>query len=396
MNDTSQVLSDCLALFSSPAHEKYPSLARGLLNSHPDIQYFKDVKDKNHYEYHKLKNITANVSHNAQLRPSNVQIAILNVLGPPKLVQPAGSMEVGSEHARAGAPFNPHDRASLLNRLASFTVLNWKIPDLGLSQNDLNELTCAINGWRCPKTGAKNSLSCTYCHAVLQLKFNDSTSSNSDYFPFDFDGDDYMELNVALAQSYLKQIRSAGHETSCLWRIYETPLEGVYYPRPYIDETSVELVDEYLRNLKALTDNSGLVVELRPWFTSNSVNFTVGTSVDEFISKSNALLIDRYYKEDQENSYYDIQLNSSIPRWMYRIATKGWSLHVQYFSREYVILLVCSKCNSRVFLPQSQKQSPAELNFSPSRVLTPCNTQRIFRPTTSASTTRKKSSRRST
>ncbi|CAH2353173.1 hypothetical protein CLIB1423_09S04434 [[Candida] railenensis] len=380
MNDTSQVLSDCLALLSSPAHEKYPSSSgRGSshFNSHPDIQYFKEIKDKNHYEYHKSKYNSSNINHSKSLRGNDVQVSIQNVLSPQKSVLPAQSTGSSVPHTDPRINFNPHDRSSLISRLSTFSVLNWQVPDLGLTAVDLNELTCARKGWKCLKgTSPKNTLSCTYCHSVMQLKFNDaSTGANTSYFPFDFDADDYMELNVALAQNYLKQIRYQGHDDNCLWRVYETPLDGVYYPRPYIDETSIELVEDYLKNLKALTDNNHLIVDLRPIF-KNSVNFQPPSPSEEFISKSNSLLVEKYYKEDQENSYYDIQLNSNIPGWMYRIAALGWSLHVQYFSRQYVILLVCSQCNSRVFLPQNQNQNQSqtqgELNLSPSRILTPC------------------------
>lgn len=373
---TSKVLNECLAVLSSPNHNRYPAsnIPSSKFDSHPDIQYFKDIKDKNHFKYHNQKKKPKLISDSSSPH-------LYGFPTPSRVGHDAGmSSGLGT------STINPYDLASLLTRIATFNVLNWKIPSLGKDvSTSLNELFCARKGWKCIPLDTPNSIiECTFCQHRIQLKFNDITAESS-YIPFDFDEDDYLELNLAVAKNYITQIQSSGHESNCLWRIYETPLDGVYYQRPYIEETNQSLKNEYLKNLKGLMENKDILIN-----QGDSIDITTATAVtgelsgdllQRFIAKSNDLLFEKYYKQDQENSYYQIQLDE-VPSWIYRLASLGWNLNVQYFAHHLVLLLICNKCNSRVYLPNQEVASLTHnvlgdgdgsgVSISPSRILTPC------------------------
>lgn len=351
MSGTPKVLKEYLELISSPSHETYIDQdERGMdrIFNHPDIQYFKNIKAKNHYNYHKLKNKNKH-------RPETSIIK-----------SPA---------------FDPYSREYLLKRLSTFTALNWHIP-LSSDQSDINELSCARNGWKCVSISAnnntKNHLLCTSCNHQLILKFND-INSPSTFVPFDFDIEDYQELNKSLVSEYSKQIRKFGHSSDCPWINFETPLEGVYYPRPFINSTNELLTNEYLKNLKNLASNLDVFNSTSGVFKDALFNEEENPKFSDFIKISKNWLLNRYFKDNKENFF---NLLERVPQWVYKVAVLGWGLHIQSFSNHLVLLLICSKCNKRIFL-NSVYHEPIEknnligatdlgINLPSSGVLTPC------------------------
>lgn len=352
MSGTPKVLKEYFELISSPSHETYIDQDEGAMVNkffnHPDIQYFKKIKAKNHYNYHKLKN-----NNKPKLDISMVQSPI----------------------------FDPYNRNDLLKRLSTYTALNWHIP-FSSDQNEIDELECARNGWKCVSISAnnntKNHLLCTSCNHQLILKFND-INSPSTFVPFDFDLEDYQELNESLISGYSKQIRKFGHSSDCPWINFETPLDGVYYPRPFISSTNELLTNEYLKNLKNLASNLDLLNSTSSLFKETLFNEDENPNFTDFIKISKNWLLDRYFKDNKENFF---NLLERVPRWIYKIAVLGWDLHIQSFSNHLVLLLICSKCNKRIFL-NSVYHEPIEknnyiaatnfgVNLSSSGVLTPC------------------------
>lgn len=349
---TPKVLKEYLQLLSSPSHETFVEVGDDkpldrYLN-HPDIQYFRRIKSKNHYNYHKTKN-------NSRTLPQRI--------------------------AARAKMFDPYNRNNLLERLSTFTALNWSLPFTG-DECEVNELLCARNGWRCvsilSNNNVKNHLRCSSCNHQLVLKFNDISTASA-FVPFDFDTEDYHELNMSLISLYYQQILTGGHDASCPWINFETPLEGVYYPRPYIGSTNELLTKDYLSNLKNLTDNVSVLDSNSEIFKESFLVENQDPKFLEFIKISNNWLLNRYYKDDKENFF---NLLERIPRLFYKIAVLGWTLNIQSFSDQLVLLLICNKCNKRVFL-NSAHHAPvnkhntdeslsAGMNLSASKILTPC------------------------
>lgn len=352
MSGTPKVLKEYLELISSSSHEAYVDQDEGTMVNkffnHPDIQYFKNIKTKNHYDYHKLKN---NNKHSPSVK---------TVKSP---------------------TFDPYNRNDLLKRLSTYTALNWHIP-FANDQNKIDELTCARNGWRCVSISAnnnrKNHLLCTSCNHQLILKFND-INSPSTFVPFDFDIEDYQDLNESLIREYSRQIRKFGHSSDCPWVNFQTPLDGVYYPRPYINSTNEVLTNEYLNNLKNLTNNLDALKSASDIFKDTSFNETENSNFPEFTKISKNWLLNRYYKDNKENFF---NLLERVPSWIYKVAVLGWNLHIQSFSNHLVLLLICSKCNKRIFLNSVYHEPIAKndstvgtklgMTLSSSDILTPC------------------------
>lgn len=357
MSGTPKVLKEYLDLISSPCHESYVGMEDmsriDKFFNHPDIQYFKNVKAKNHYNYHKIKNSAGDAKTVGRKRDPE---------------------------------FDPYSRRDLLKRLSTFTALNWHIPPT--RNSCINELQCARNGWKCVSITAnnntKNHLMCTACNHQLILKFND-ISSPLEFVPFDFDIEDIQELNESLFTEYSKQITTSAHGVECPWRDFETPLDGVYYLRPYINSTNQLLTDEYLSNLKNLVDNLDVLKGYSGIFSEKLLMDDQSPNFAEFVNISKCWLLSRYYKENKENNF---NLLERVPMWFYKIAVLGWDLHTQSFSNQLVLLLICSKCNKRVFL-NSVHHEPIEkgnaievsnlgMNLSSSGVLSPCKIPAVF------------------
>lgn len=322
MDQTPQILQKVVDVVSSPNHNHYPvpieiSLSEKYAD-HPDIQYFKLIKSKNHYNYHKFKK--------NPIKPELKDIA-------------------------SKSEFNPFSRQNLMGRLSTFTPLNWWCPE-----NTIDELICAKSGWKCLSISinndSKNHLLCTSCNKLLTLKYGD----------FDFELNsitDHNQVNDLLTHHYLNQLTSSGHDTNCPWINFECPVEGVYYLRPYIESNNRILIDDYLSCLYSLVQNVSI-------FQRDMFDDSINTQVlDSVINQSNALLIERYFSHSKEN-----QSLSSIPKWIYTIALLGWQLKVQAFSSKLVVYLVCCQCNKRVFLHLNR--SDTSIDVTESAVLTPC------------------------
>ncbi|KAG7664890.1 uncharacterized protein J8A68_001583 [[Candida] subhashii] len=367
-SSTSQVLQECLDIFQSPIHQQYihsPINNSQSYNNHPDIQYFQKVKHKNHFTYHKSKS-----SHSSpHLRTGST-----------------GNIDkIQSSNRISPAIFDPYNLDALLNRLHTFNVLSWQIPDIPNTPHQLNELKCARNGWKCvslsPNETTKNHLMCTNCNQQLILNFfehhqypqhhiyHPTTTFNYEFLTDDVNIEDTTNLHQKLIQKYIIQIESTGHAPDCSWKNFETPLDGVYYPRHYLPQTNEFLISQYLKNLKSLTDNSTLLQQfaddaLDQTYLSHSINQP--PSDPRLISISNEWLIARYFKQDKENSALLLQYT---PAWIYEMAIYGWTLYAQRYAQDVILLLACNMCNSRVFLNTVPKEHVG--NLPPSTKILP-------------------------
>ncbi|KAK6204550.1 C3HC zinc finger-like-domain-containing protein [Scheffersomyces amazonensis] len=335
------------------------TIDKATFNNHPEIQYFQQVKSKNHYNYHKSKISKQNQS-------------------------------IDNIHAKMTV-FDPYNSDFLLQRLKTFSVMNWRIPELYHRpfEDRINELKCARNGWKCVSfslnNNTKNHLLCTSCNHQLILKFSDNYNDKSHMdYQYDIINEELLNnaqedaLNELLHDKYLTQIITEGHAKNCSWRNFETPLNGVYYPRPYINQTNEILIRDYLNILQNLINNSITLNE----YVDNISNVIISSdSEDEqfkkFIKTSNQWIIARFFQNNKENIAV---LLDFTPSWYYKLAMLGWSLNVQTFSNEVILLLICNKCNQRVFLnsttnPHASPIKPHEdsLQLSNSKILTPCN-----------------------
>ncbi|ODV82220.1 zf-C3HC-domain-containing protein [Suhomyces tanzawaensis NRRL Y-17324] len=341
---TSQVLKDYIDIINTPKKASpLPSASRTATpqtsrSKHPDIQYFQRVKAKNHFTYHKSK------LHGRIVDKIQSKMTV----------------------------FDPYNHEQLLVRLRSFTPMNWHVPE---EDDGLNELKCARNGWKCLSFSitnhTKNHLLCTNCNKLLVLKFgSESPKSASTIFPFEeeTEPENEEELNRLLKQKYLQQIVIDGHSSGCSWRNFETPLEGIYYLRPYINITNELLINDYLKNLKNLIDNWVVLSEFKEYFEDS---FVASSADPAFLKISNQWLLQRYFKENKENLSILLEM---IPSWIYTFSMLGWALNVQTFSDQVILLLICNKCNQRIFLNLEKHSSSPQpyLHLSSSKILTPC------------------------
>lgn len=298
--ETPKVLRKCLDLFFSPKHNHYTNHLDVNINekysNHPDIQYFKQLKTKNHYNYHKFKRT-------------------------PQKSKPIDKLQ--------RSEFDPYSRQGLLQRLATFTLLNWEIAG---KSNPITELRCAQNGWKCMtvsiNNNQKNHLVCTACKRLVTLVFND------------FDTADYQELNIYLGQQYLKQIQTLAHDTSCSWRNFETPLEGVYYVNPYLDKSNQVLLANYLHCLKSLA-TSAFEFPTEPF--NDSLHISTNPNIDEFTRISELWVLNRFFHDNKENHLV-------LLPWICVIAVYSWEIKLQGFGDELIMFLVCPQCNQRMFI----------------------------------------------
>lgn len=341
MDGTPRVLKQCVDLLLSPKHEKYAIPmeinVNEKYNDHPDIQYFKKIKSKNHFNYHKFKK---NPIKNHKI--DNLMVS----------------------------DFDPYSRDALISRISSYSTINWKVPG-----NIIDELKCSQNGWKCVSisinNNSKNHLVCVSCKQMLTLRFNEEIST------FEFDLNDIEEVNDHLCQEYLKQIQITAHEENCPWRNFETPVEGIYYLKPFLQTTNEILINNYLNSLKTLVDNSSVIIERQDNFHDLIQESKRRVHIEEFMKVSNTWLINRFYNHDKENQ---ISRLSTIPSWIYIISLLSWELKVQSFAHQLVLFLVCPQCNKKVFIDSTQHSpiSPSfkvpqstGLNLSTSKILTP-------------------------
>lgn len=314
--------------------------------SHPDIQFFRLVKAKHHYAYHKLKRCGADTSYNPKITESSTI-------------------------------FDPYSRELLLQRLRTFNALNWNIPTSGPGEDILNELVCAANGWVCESiarnNNMKNHLKCTGCGHELILKFN-SVEQQPAFTPFHFDVEDINLLNSNLKLLYIEQAQRTGHAASCSWMKVHTQLAGIYYLAPHISATNDTLIDDYLKRLRNLTDNLPILLEHSPSFSHLSPPIGV-EDLTKLVTASNKWLLNRYFHDNKENFF--LVLERMCPAWVYWLAAMGWDLNIQTFLSQTVLLLVCTSCNQRVFIKQHEPEATSATGshlpiLSSSKILTPC------------------------
>lgn len=343
---TPKVLDHCLELLlqlhiSPMRSSRSAPVTPAKYASHPDIQFFRLVKAKHHYAYHKLK---------------------------------AESETANEPHRDVLTSFDPYSRELLLKRLKTYNALNWNVPP-----NDvLTELTCATHGWVCESisrnNNTKNHLRCSGCGNEIILRYN-SIENQPMYAPFQFDLADIAHLNNNLTTQYLNQIQLSGHLLACSWTKVHTPVSGVYYLTPYVSATNDALISSYLHVLRNLTDNFPILAEHATSLRALSPNISV-ENLTELVSVSNKWLLARYFHDNKENMSQVLQ-RLCLP-WLYWLAAMGWDLNVQTFASQTVLLLICSSCNQRVFVKlvgSESNESDHELNIpllSSSKILTPC------------------------
>ena len=294
------VLAECLEFLASGLFQYTQKHTRDRLIYHPDIKYFQRIQNANHWQYHK---------HSGR--------------------------SIDRIKTTTTALFDPYSVADLLARIKTYLALSWHLPS---EVTAINELICAQNGWKCVEFSrnnpVKNHLMCTCCQSQLILKWDDQPAFASRFWGQDEEGVG-EPLNLLLETKYYEKIVTSGHQFSCSWRHFETPLVGFYYPRPYINDH--QLITEYLANLENLANNLAVLVEHELSF---SPAFVLDTPLnDKFIANSNHWLATKYKTN-----------TNLIPQWVYRLAVYGWSLHVQSFSTQLVLLLICDKCNQRIFV----------------------------------------------
>lgn len=342
---TPKVLGRCLQLFDLD-QDKHTGNHQVLLSapvtpatfeSNPDIQFFRLVKSKHHYKYHKTKESRQGSSSQRVFAKPNV--------------------------------FNPYSRQLLLSRLATFTALNWQIP-FSAENIELNELLCASHGWTCESisqnNNTKNHLRCSGCGAQVVLQFN--VEDAPQYTPFWFDADDIRLVNENLKKEYVTRVCSLAHLDHCSWRKLHTPIDSVYYLTPHVGFADDTLISEYLRTLydliKALPHLRKYSAELQKLLPPLSPD-----DLTPLMQVSNSYLLRRYYTDDKEN--WAAKLGGTCPDWVYRLAALGWDFKAQEFASERILLLVCTTCNNRVVIRAGGEESDVDY-LSSSRLLSPC------------------------
>lgn len=330
---TPRVLRNYLNIIDSPsAHEpdyniKFHSapVTPKKYESHPDIQFFRLVKTKHHFAYHKSK---------------------LSL----------SSKDRASERSKSKLPgFEPFNRDQLLERLRSYNALNWHIPPGKNNGVQLNELLCAASGWKCQSiarnNNVKNHLLCTKCGNELILRFN-AEEEQPDFAPFHFDLEDIHEVNLNLKAQYVQQVQELGHQPLCPWTKVLTPVNTVYYLTPYLASTNDTLVSGYLLRLKGLFDNLLILQEHVDSLMRLCPAVEEPEKVPDFCRVSNLWLISRFFNSDKEN--LGVVLSKSCPPWLYFVAAMGWDMFTQEFNGKTILLMICQSCNQRIFLQKSE------------------------------------------
>ncbi|KAL6454738.1 hypothetical protein SBY92_004208 [Candida maltosa Xu316] len=166
---------------------------------------------------------------------------------------------------------------------------------------------------------------------------------------------------------YIIQIENTGHSPNCLWKNFETPLNGTYYLRQHLPDSNDFLIKQYCKNLKNLIDNLLILQEYSESFTPTFLHQEIDPA---FIHISNQWLLAKYFHDNKENFITGLAYN--IPTWIYQLAVFGWSLNVQSYARDVILVMSCNMCNERVFLnTPSNTNIPQPLNLSSSKILTP-------------------------
>lgn len=344
---TPKVLNSCLEILhrDSPIPERVAFSAPATparFSSNSDVQFFRLVKTKYHYAYHKLKLAS-------KPEPSTLSCAL---------------------------SINPYSRLLLLARLKTFNALNWHVPYTGADET-LTELTCLMHGWECVSSGrnnnTKNQLRCTGCSGMVVLRFN-ALETQPAYAPFELDVADIVELNRNLKVSYMQQVKHLGHLPHCLWQKFHCPLVGVYYLTPHLGSTTEKLMLEYLATLRNLADNIAVLSSTAPSVTK-LVPRIPPSILAEFSRVSNLWLAARFFKDNKENFFQDFQ--KSLPASVHLLAAMGWALHIQTFASQTILLFICSTCNQRVIIAEDHWKK-AEVKLSTSKTLTPCQYPPFF------------------
>lgn len=349
---TPRVLKQYMKIFDSPSTHQ-PDLTVKLQSApvtptkyetHPDIQFFRLVKTKHHYAYHKSKLSLNSAEDNIEMINSRL------------------------------SGFEPFNRDQLLERLKTFNALNWHIPSGKNTGVQLNELLCAVNGWTCQSiarnNNVKNHLMCSKCGNELILRFN-AEEEQPEFAPFHFDLEDIQAVNVNLKSLYAQQVQAVGHQASCPWTKVLTPINTVYYLTPYLASTNETLITIFTKTLKSLFDNLMIIQEHVGFLSLLCPRPSLISNFADFCRASNLWLLSRYFNNDKEN--IGTILSKSCPAWLYCVAAMGWDVYTQQFNGQTVLLMICHSCNQRIFLQKSSSPNKdGEQKSDHPKVLTPC------------------------
>lgn len=349
---TPRVLKQYMKIFDSPsAHEPDYTLklqsapvTPTKYETHSDIQFFRLVKTKHHYAYHKSKLVLSSTEENVDHTNSRL------------------------------SGFEPFNREQLLQRLKTFNALNWHIPSGKNTGVQLNELLCAVNGWTCQSiarnNNVKNHLSCSKCGNELILRFN-AEEEQPEYAPFHFDLEDIQAVNLNLKAQYAQQVQALGHQSSCPWTKVLTPINTVYYLTPYIASTNEALIKLHTKTLKSLFDNLAIIQEHAGFLSLLCPKPKLISTYADFCRASNLWLLSRYFNNDKEN--FGTILSKNCPAWLYCISGMGWDMYTQDFNGQTVLLMICQSCNQRIFLRKSAGPDDSSSGSQEHpKVLTPC------------------------
>lgn len=316
---TPKVLDRCLRLFDKPGAaqetQSKPSTPAPYA-SHPDIQFFSSVKSKHHFAYHRSK---------------------------VKQLKTVRKLESKT------LPFNPFSRSQLLQRLGTYSPLNWDIPYT--SEDILTELACARAGWVNSRSGV-NHLHCSICELHTILRFNDIVSQPK-YSVVRLGLADIVALNHQLKKLYLDKLRLLAHKNNCPWRNLQCPTK-VYYLPPYLASTNEVLLKTYVAALKAaLDDLEGLNL-----FSLALLAAALLYSLPNIVPISQQWLLATYFNDSKEN--IELLFDTNLPTSVYSISALGWTLKVMRFGVKTLLVLKCHSC----FQKHSVEPSAATLELS--------------------------------
>lgn len=322
----------------------------------------------------------------------------------------------------------PLSRSQFINRLNTFTVLNWTV-----SSPKLSPLVCAAQGWKCHPV-RKNELHCTSCHSGIMVKLPEnpmptttglkagtewllatSTSSSSsapsaanhqphggkvfsnlhhtdDYnqilntteryeLPFqfqmlddEFNEDDDVHVYETLVNSYVSRL-STDHYPTCTFLplLPISPKEQNYYITP---KDIPREVHKFWHRLAATKRNKGRLIGKN--FSRSFLSHDEATFLLEYLRQvsSDDIDIDNDNGNTMASGSTDLSVNPSLD--VILPALLGWELKVQKFHHEKFLLLNCECCTRRILLSSTDVdtvQDIEELSACPHRAEIPVREQ---------------------
>lgn len=209
-----------------------------------------------------------------------------------------------------------------MNRLRLFSTIEWTIPD-DIDSN-FNELKCAAKGWSVwPESLSTyaNHIVCQACGAQLILQFEPNDTDHA--------------FACLLVRNYARQIQ-ASHDSDCIWKDIETPLNGGYYLRMHIQDVEHKMASDYLERLQSFVATQYQKLQ---WDKYTFPSFDFESFGGTFADASQEWLIRRYWRHDKENL-----LAKRLPPALLGLAAWGWLLRFISVEQSLAIKLQCDLC----------------------------------------------------